>query len=353
MSRLSKKEEVGPRLAGLRTVWRLSQAVARLNRPFTRTVDHWVVLTSPPRWPSVRSTSWLFRPASSARLCATGGRGWAQETSGGVFSRGRKAHGLRRQEVAQLSGVSVDYLTQLEQGRAKAPSPQVLTALSRALRLSSVERLHLFFLAGQSSQDSARRHQAVPDSLRRMVRQLPGNPAAIYDPGWSPIIWNSMWATISGGPKERPERERNKVWPYLPRLPTRVLRSPEEERLFEKRIISDLRSSFGQYPDDEQLGQLISDLLAASPRFCELWKAREVAPYDEEHKTIEHPELGLLQLHCDIVRHEGLRVVVFTAPAGSSSAKALIAAQSLALDQHALSASEAGRPAHRLLRPAV
>jgi len=178
-----------------------------------------------------------------------------------------------------------------------------------------------------------------------MVRQLPGNPAAIYDPSWSPIIWNSMWATIFGDPNERPERERNKVWRYFTGLPTRVLRSPEEERLFEKRIISDLRSSFGQYPDDEQLGQLISDLLAVSPRFCELWKAREVAPYDEEHKTIEHPELGLLQLHCDIVRHEGLRVVVFTAPAGSSSAKALIAAQRLALDQHPLSASEASRPA--------
>jgi transcription regulator MmyB-like protein len=151
-------------------------------------------------------------------------------------------------------------------------------------------------------------------------RQLPGNPAAIYDPSWSPIIWNSMWATIFGDPNERPERERNKVWRYFTGLPTRVLRSPEEERLFEKRIISDLRSSFGQYPDDEQLGQLISDLLTASPRFCELWKAREVAPYDEEYKTIEHPELGLLQLHCDIVRHEGLRVVVFTAPAGSTSA---------------------------------
>jgi hypothetical protein len=180
-----------------------------------------------------------------------------------------------------------------------------------------------------------------------MVRQLPLNPAAIYDPSWSPIIWNSMWATIFGDPNERPVRERNKVWRYFTGLPTRVLRSPEEERLFEKRIISDLRSSFGQYPDDEQLSQLISDLLAASPRFCELWKAREVAPYDEEHKTIEHPELGLLQLHCDIVRHEGLRVVVFTAPAGSTSAKALIAAQRLPLDQHPLSASEASRPAHR------
>ena len=79
-----------------------------------------------------------------------------------------------------------------------------------------------------------------------MVRQLPGNPAAIYDPSWSPIIWNSMWATIFGDPNERPVRERNKVWRYFTGLPTRVLRSPEDERLFEKRIISDLRSSFGQ-----------------------------------------------------------------------------------------------------------
>jgi len=293
-----------------------------------------VVLTSPPRWPERKIH---IMAVSTSELGATL-RDWRErldpEDFGVAVSSGRKAHGLRRQEVAQLSGVSVDYLIQLEQGRAKAPSPQVLTALSQALRLSSVERIHLFFLAGQSPHDSARRHRSVPDSLRRMVRQLPGNPAAIYDPSWSPIIWNSMWATIFGDPNERPERERNKVWRYFTGLPTRVLRSPEEERLFEKRIISDLRSSFGQYPDDEQLGQLISDLLGASPRFCELWKAREVAPYDEEHKTIEHPELGLLQLHCDIVRHEGLRVVVFTAPAGSSSAKALIAAQGLALDQH-------------------
>lgn len=333
-------------MAGLGTVWRFYQASRQAKSaiyPGGRALGGADITTQ------MAQRKIHIMAVSTSELGATL-RDWRERLDPGDFgvavSSGRKAHGLRRQEVAQLSGVSVDYLIQLEQGRARAPSPQVLTALSQALRLSDVERIHLFFLAGQSSQDSARRHQAVPDSLRRMVRQLPGNPAAIYDPSWSPIIWNSMWATIFGDPNERPERERNKVWRYFTGLPTRVLRSPEEERLFEKRIISDLRSSFGQYPDDEQLGQLISDLLTASPRFCELWKAREVAPYDEEHKTIEHPELGLLQLHCDIVRHEGLRVVVFTAPAGSTSAKALIAAQRLPLDQHPLSASEAGRPAH-------
>ena len=110
-----------------------------------------------------------------------------------------------------------------------------------------------------------RRHRAVPDSLRRIIRQLPANPAAIYDPSWSPIIWNSMWVTVFGDPNQRPERERNKVWRYFTGLPTRVVRSAEEERMFEKRIVSDLRSSFGQYPDDEHLAQLITDLLAASP----------------------------------------------------------------------------------------
>jgi transcriptional regulator with XRE-family HTH domain len=271
--------------------------------------------------------------AASANELGATLRDWRErldpEEFGVSVATGRKAHGLRRQEVARLSGVSVDYLIQLEQGRARAPSAQILAALSRALRLSRIERAHLFVLAGQAPRDSMRRHRAVPDSLRRIIRQLPANPAAIYDPSWSPIIWNSMWVTVFGDPNQRPERERNKVWRYFTGLPTRVVRSAEEERMFEKRIVSDLRSSFGQYPDDEHLAQLITDLLAASPRFAELWQAREVAPYDEEHKTIEHPDLGLLRLHCDIVRHDGLRVVVFTAPPGTSSAKALIAAQAV------------------------
>jgi transcriptional regulator with XRE-family HTH domain len=105
-----------------------------------------------------------------------------------AVSADRKARGLGREEVAPFSGVSVDYVVQLEQGRARAPSPQVLTALSQALRLSNVERTHLFFLAGQPPRGSARRHQAVPDGLRRMVRQLPANPAAVYDPSWSRVL---------------------------------------------------------------------------------------------------------------------------------------------------------------------
>jgi transcriptional regulator with XRE-family HTH domain len=84
----------------------------------------------------------------------------------------RRAPGLRRQEVAQLAGVSLDYLVQLEQGRAIVPSPQVLTALARALRLTETERGHLFRLAGQPVPDESRIHDTLPGSVRRLVEQL-------------------------------------------------------------------------------------------------------------------------------------------------------------------------------------
>jgi transcriptional regulator with XRE-family HTH domain len=80
----------------------------------------------------------------------------------------RRARGLRRQELAHLAGVSRDYLIQLEQGRASAPSPQVLTALARALRLTGAERAHLFWLADQLAPDGQRIHDTLPDSVRRL-----------------------------------------------------------------------------------------------------------------------------------------------------------------------------------------
>jgi transcriptional regulator with XRE-family HTH domain len=101
------------------------------------------------------------------------------EAVGLPSSARRRAPGLRRQEVAQLAGVSLDYLVQLEQGRSIVPSPQVLAALARALRLSETERIHLFQLAGQLVPDGRRIHDTPPDSLRRLVDQLSASPAAV------------------------------------------------------------------------------------------------------------------------------------------------------------------------------
>ncbi|MCU1647183.1 MAG: family transcriptional regulator [Nocardia sp.] len=237
----------------------------------------------------------------------------------------RRARGLRRQELAHLAGVSPDYLVQLEQGRANAPSPQVLAALARALRLTDAERAHLFQLAGQLVPGERHVHNTLPDSVRRLLAQLSSSPAAVYDVRWYPIAWNPLWATVIGDPLERPERERNMVWRHFTGLPTKIVRTLDEQHEFETSIVADLRSSSGRYPDDQHLAQLITDLRQASPRFHSLWETRRVGVYEQECKTIAHPETGLLHLDCDILttHRTDLRVIVLSPPPGSESATAL------------------------------
>jgi transcriptional regulator with XRE-family HTH domain len=256
-------------------------------------------------------------------------RGWRDrlppEELGLPAGARRRARGLRRQEVAQLAGVSLDYLVQLEQGRATAPSPQVLAALSRALRLTEAERGHLFRLAGQPAPDEAQVRDTLPDSVRRLVEQLPGSPAAVYDVRWNPVAWNAMWAAVMGDPLRRPERQRNMAWRYFTGLPGRVVRTACEQLAYEEAIVADLRSSSGRYPGDYRLTRLIAGLREASPRFRGLWEARRVGAYEHESKTIDHPALGPLSLDCDILStHPGnLRVVICTAAPGSRSGRQL------------------------------
>ncbi len=237
----------------------------------------------------------------------------------------RRARGLRREELARLAGVSPDYLVQLEQGRAVAPSPQVLAALARALRLTEAERAHLFRLAGRLVPDEMHTFDPLPHSVCRMVEQLPASPAAVYDVRWNPLAWNAMWAAVIGNPVERPQRERNMVWRCFTGLPTHVVRARTEQREYEEAIVADLRSSSGRYPGDPGLAQLIADLRGASPRFRSLWETPRVGLYEHERKTIDHPELGQLEMDCDILttHRNGLRVAVCTAAPGSPSAKAL------------------------------
>jgi len=141
---------------------------------------------------------------------------------------GRRVRGLRRQEVAQLSGVSADYLVQLEQGRATSPSTQVLAALARALRLSNFERDHLLRLGGYTP--PAEHAPTLSAAVRRLVDQLDSTPAAIYDLCWNPLAWNPMWAAVNGDPLSRPARARNMMWSFMTGQPSRIKRRPGDDR---------------------------------------------------------------------------------------------------------------------------
>jgi hypothetical protein len=237
----------------------------------------------------------------------------------------RRAPGLSRQEIGRLAGVSPDYVTQLEQGRASSPSTQVLQALARALQLSDAERSHLFHLAGQRVPTDGTVPGSLPAAVRRLVDQLDSAPVAVFDAHLSPVAWNSMWAFVNGDPVERPEIERNLAWRQFVGSPTRVVRSHEQESAYEEMLVADLRASSGNYDRDSGIEILVRDLCEISARFRRLWESRRVDVLEGESKTIDHPIVGELRVDCDMLRtrRSDFRVAVYTATAGSDSAHKL------------------------------
>jgi len=237
----------------------------------------------------------------------------------------RRAPGLRREELAQLSGLSVDYLTRLEQGRARHPSVQVLTSLARALRLDDQERDHLFRLAAQAPPAPDRIPRHITPGVQHLLDRLTDVPVTVLDASWELIAWNPLAAALLGEPAPRPGRERNVLWRYFSGSRGRVCRDAEADATFEAEAVADLHAALGRYPSDPTLCDLIADLRAVSERFASLWEARPVAFRSSSTKTFQHPEAGRITLDCDVLTAHGsdVRIVVYTPRPGSSDADAL------------------------------
>jgi transcriptional regulator with XRE-family HTH domain len=256
-------------------------------------------------------------------------RGWRDRVTpadaGMPAGRGRRAPGLRREELALLAGVSADYITRLEQGRATAPSPQVLGALGRALRLSREEQDHLFRLAGQAPPRPGHIAGQLTPSVQRLLDQLTGVPVSVSDAAWNHVACNRLWAALVGDPSGRTGRDRNVLWRHFTGQPARVVRTGEEVARFERSAVADLRSATARFPGDQDLRSLVADLRAASTRFAELWDSGVVGTHREAHKTFDHPDVGLVTVDCDVLTVDGsdLRIIAYTAPAGSEAAEKL------------------------------
>lgn len=247
----------------------------------------------------------------------------------------RRTRGLRREELASLAGISVDYLVRLEQGRAVNPSAQVLAALSRALRLTTEERDHLYTVAGQAPPRRSAMAAHVPPSVQRLVDRLADLPVAVYDPAWTIIAWNLAWAGLMGDPSAASGRDRNLIWRTFTGKSARVRKSDAEADEFEISAVADLRRAVGAYPDDAGLRRLVDDLLQASSRFAGLWAERVVSPAGSSSKTVVHPEVGPVTLDCDVLTVAGsdLRLVVYTAEPSSPDADRLRLAQVIGLQE--------------------
>ncbi|MEW9551013.1 helix-turn-helix transcriptional regulator [Nonomuraea sp. NPDC050783] len=237
----------------------------------------------------------------------------------------RRAPGLRREELALLAGISVEYVTRLEQGRAAHPSAQVVEALGRALRLSAAERAHLFRLAGLAPPGPQTVPAFITPSVQRMLDRLAGTPVAVYDASWTLLLANPPYAALMGDPSGWRGHERNSVWRHFLGGGGRVRHTPESLAAFEEALVADLRATADRYPADQRLRRLVAELRAGSARFAGLWDSGAVGHHASGRKTILHPQVGPLTLDCDVLTVAGsdLRIMVYTAEPGSEDAERL------------------------------
>src|SRR3954454_18037729 len=232
----------------------------------------------------------------------------------------RRAAGLRREELAELAGVSVDYIVRLEQGRATTPSAQVTAALARALKLTTAERDHLFRLARLVPPADGRISEHIPPGVQRVLARLGDAAVAVFAADWQLIWWNPAWAALLGAPSASPPGLRNFArdtfpvggdGPHLSRWPVTSL----DADVTESAVVSDLRRATGRFPRDRRLARLIRELGDGNERFAALWAAGSVAAHREDHKTVAHPAVGTVAVDCDVLTDGDaeLKIVILTA----------------------------------------
>ncbi|PDP85384.1 transcriptional regulator [Glycomyces fuscus] len=239
--------------------------------------------------------------------------------------RARRTPGLRREEVAELAGVSVNYYERLEQARAARPSPEVLAALGRALRLTAAEREHLARLAGQVLPDTNADREPVPDDARRLLDRLGPIPAYLVDERQDIVAWNGTAAALITDFGLLPAGERNAVRLSFRLRDTLCSAPADTEGEFIRRSAAQLRAAGARHPADRVLRERVSEFVAHSPEFAAGWRDHDVRPLPTLRKHLRHPRVGELELERRILLLPGteLQLVMYTADPGSPSAAGL------------------------------
>ncbi|MEU5384226.1 helix-turn-helix transcriptional regulator [Kitasatospora cineracea] len=226
----------------------------------------------------------------------------------------RRVEGLRREEVAHLSGVSVDYYVRLEQGRATQPSEQVLDALARVLGLDATEQEHLHRLARQPRRRAKAPGGRIRPELLRVLDLVSGAPALIMDHRLDVLACNRLAELLYGRPAQGLNTARH------------IFLEEQERGLYgewescTRDVVGHLRLAAGKYPDDPRLASLIGELSMGSERFRRLWARADVRARTHGRKSYRHPLVGLLELHQEnfaLPDGSGVELLVLSATPGS------------------------------------
>ncbi|MER8187181.1 helix-turn-helix transcriptional regulator [Kitasatospora sp. NPDC094015] len=243
------------------------------------------------------------------------------------FGGRRRVAGLRREELAQLAGVSVDYYTRMEQGRVANPSSAVIGSLARALRLDEEETRHLHRLA----QPATRRppwarpeQQAVRPMLKLLLRELRDVPALVMGRRMDVLAWNDAAVALLGDYAARPAAERN-----IARI---TFLDPVSRSLYAdwsscaRENVAYLHLEAGRHPDDPQLAQLVGELSLKSEEFRRWWAEHPVQDKTAGVKRFHHPVVGALELDYETLRaadESGQALITYAAAPGTPSHDAL------------------------------
>lgn len=239
----------------------------------------------------------------------------------------RRVPGLRREEVALLGGLSVDYYVRLEQGRERSPSAQVLEALAAALKLDEDGRQHLFAIAGLTPRA---RLAPVPDrvapALLRLMAAWPDNPALVYNRAYDLLATNTLSEALYGDIlrdnmllmvfTEPRARELYADWPVIA-----------------ADAVAGFRKNYGIAPHDPRITAVLTELLDRSPEFTELWRRHDARGKSAAVKSFRHPQVGTMTLDMqtfDVRSGPGQELVVYQAEPNTPSADALKLLGSLA-----------------------
>ncbi|MDT0157640.1 helix-turn-helix transcriptional regulator [Microbacterium sp. ARD32] len=228
----------------------------------------------------------------------------------------RRAPGLRREEVAQLALMSTDYYTRLEQQRGPQPSTQLLASLARALRLTADERDYLYRMSGHAVPDRIARIEHIAPALQRVFDRLQDTPALIISGLGETLLQNDLAVALLGDNVGLAGLERYEPYRWFLQPETARAHYPAEDHGRNSRAqVAGLRAAYGALGPKSQAGTLVAELSRHSAEFRELWDRHEVAQRFADHKTLLHPEVGAIEVDCQVLFTEdrGQALLVLTA----------------------------------------
>ncbi|MCL7496401.1 helix-turn-helix transcriptional regulator [Streptomyces sp. MCA2] len=211
----------------------------------------------------------------------------------------RRTPGLRREEVAELAGVSIDYIVRLEQGRGLRPSANVVEALARALRLAPDERAYLFNLAQQRPRNADKPATTAAPQLARLVTDLSPLPAMLMNHRYDILAWNGEMARLLLDFDTLPPSQRNAMWLCLMHPEIREFYVDRERVVREG--IAHLRAAWAAHPEDRALSDLIAEFAARDEDFARWWAERDIKVNGRGRKVLRHPEAGVIAVHFEVL----------------------------------------------------